>query len=405
MHSTLSLNSVTTKLYGWGKYLNKVQSSQNSSTFTSINLHTPQLLNLLELKDIEYKSIASGFQHGLISFEKKEKNFSKQFGLFSFGLNTRGQLGLNRTSEEFDYGLIKDLPIGKISSIQCGREHSIVKIENENGESSVFATGSSNNGQLGMEGSKLRDNQRIVNYSMKFQKINLNDIKLITCGLDHTALVTKDNNIYTMGWGSDGQLGLGESPPKNKYLPTKIPYFNENKHNIIKISSCNDCTLALNDQGKVFSWGNSEYGQGGQGQIIDRILEPLSINFNEKIIDIASGGSFSLFLTENGQVFTVGFGVLGLGKDMTETLIPSEVIGLKRIQKIIAGPRTAAAINVNGEAYIWGMASPITSSLGLGEDNNHCFIPRILPLNYDKSYIQDIALGNYYNLLISKEQN
>jgi alpha-tubulin suppressor-like RCC1 family protein len=67
-----------------------------------------------------------------------------------------------------------------------------------------------------------------------------------------------------MGWSADGQLGQGF---EDKDIPSKLTFNNQIK----KLSSSTDFTLALSQNGKLWTWGNSEYGQGIQGKIIDRV--------------------------------------------------------------------------------------------------------------------------------------
>lgn len=110
-------------------------------------------------------------------------------------------------------------------------------------------------------------------------------IEHLVCGLDNTILATRgkflkteyskfqinfliyialDGLIYGMGWSADGQLGQGHD---DKDVPSKLSL----KSEIKKLSSSTDFTLALNKQGELWTWGNSEYGQGIQGKVIDRV--------------------------------------------------------------------------------------------------------------------------------------
>jgi alpha-tubulin suppressor-like RCC1 family protein len=73
-----------------------------------------------------------------------------------------------------------------------------------------------------------------------------------------------DGSIYGMGWSADGQLGQGH---EDKDIPSKLNL----KSDIKKLSSSTDFTLALSTEGKLWTWGNSEYGQGMQGKVIDRV--------------------------------------------------------------------------------------------------------------------------------------
>lgn len=74
-------------------------------------------------------------------------------------------------------------------------------------------------------------------------------------------------------------------------------------------------------------------------------MEPLEIKVND-VVDIAAGGPFSVILTKDGNVYTCGYGALGLGKDMIHTLEHSLVKELenKDIIKVFATTDYAAAI-------------------------------------------------------------
>lgn len=67
-----------------------------------------------------------------------------------------------------------------------------------------------------------------------------------------------------MGWSADGQLGQGH---EDKDTPSKLNL----QSDLRKLASSTDFTLALSKEGKLWTWGNSEYGQGMQGKVIDRV--------------------------------------------------------------------------------------------------------------------------------------
>lgn len=67
-----------------------------------------------------------------------------------------------------------------------------------------------------------------------------------------------------MGWGADGQLGQGCD---DKDIPSQVPI----DCSIKKLSSSTDFTLLLTNKHTLWTWGNSEYGQGMQGKKIDRV--------------------------------------------------------------------------------------------------------------------------------------
>lgn len=64
------------------------------------------------------------------------------------------------------------------------------------------------------------------------------------------------------------------------------------------------------------------------------------------VTDFAAGGPFSVILTRDGQVYTCGYGALGLGKEV-QTLEPRLVSELnnKDIVKVFAATDYAAALS------------------------------------------------------------
>ncbi len=105
-----------------------------------------------------------------------------------------------------------------------------------------------------------------------------------------------------------------------------------------------DCCYALTTQGELYSWGNSEYGQTGHGTASQQITAPVRLPINEHIggsisvESVAVGGSFALVLSTEGQLYSVGYGCLGLGQLVETTtfqVIPA-LVGT-RVVKIAAG--------------------------------------------------------------------
>lgn len=156
----------------------------------------------------------------------------------------------------------------------------------------VYSFGNNMYGQLGLGENKNTAPGQLVT-EKKPTLINLKkNIKHIVCGLDNTILATGsrtksvneiyvltslrlENEIYGMGWSADGQLGQGK---EDKDVPSKLDLSIQIK----KLSSSTDFTLALDQDGRLWTWGNSEYGQGIQGKIIDRVREKQGKTKEEK---------------------------------------------------------------------------------------------------------------------------
>ena len=72
----------------------------------------------------------------------------------------------------------------------------------------------------------------------------------VACGSSHMAALSKDGNIFTWGEGRSGQLGHGDS--ETKETPTKVESLIGKK--IIKVACGAHHTVALTDQGELYSW-------------------------------------------------------------------------------------------------------------------------------------------------------
>ena len=65
--------------------------------------------------------------------------------------------------------------------------------------------------------------------------------------------------MYTWGYGKEGELGHGNS--EEYKLPKLVEGLKEKK--LIKIGAGNGFTIALTDEGALYSWGANQFGQLG----------------------------------------------------------------------------------------------------------------------------------------------
>ncbi|CAO3619255.1 unnamed protein product [Cunninghamella echinulata] len=280
----------------------------------------------------------------------------------------------------------------RVHKLACGREHSHIVLRGTENDQ-LYSIGNNMYGQLGLGKSKLTHPGFFVTQSQPQQLHGYQGSRItnIVCGLDNTVFTTDDDKIYAMGWGADGQLGQGNNSTIDKNIPSCLPL----KGDFSKLASSTDFTLALEREGQLWVWGNSEYGQGIQGAKIDRILEPTPIQIDKKVIDMAAGGPFSVILTDDGKVYTCGYGSLGLGTDIIETLSIKQVNGLNNISKVFAATDYAAALSESGELFTWGL-NGASGRLGLGH-YQHEFTPKQIKL--EKKVI-DISLGTNHALAL-----
>ena len=213
------------------------------------------------------------------------------------------------------------------------------------------------------------------------------------CGSDmHTLIRTDSGKIYGLGVNDNGQLGLGYMTDGEK-VPILIPELN----NIIQISAGGFHSLVLDNNGKVYSFGYNSEGQLGLGNENDE-LNPKLIELEDYIVDISAGNYHSLLLSSGGDVYSFGMndsGQLGL-KNNGNRNIPTIIPDIKNIIQISAGGFHSLLLNRNGNVYAFGRGE--YGQLALGNDDVN--IPKLIP---HLNNIIKVSAGNYHSLALNNK--
>ncbi|KAF2591473.1 hypothetical protein F2Q70_00040934 [Brassica cretica] len=93
-------------------------------------------------------------------------------------------------------------------------------------------------------------------------------IEGVAAGLWHTVCISSDGDVYSFGGNQFGQLGTGCDQAET--LPKLLEAPNLENVNVKTISCGARHTAVIADEGKVFCWGWNKYGQLGLGDVIDR---------------------------------------------------------------------------------------------------------------------------------------
>ena len=136
---------------------------------------------------------------------------------------------------------------------------------------------------------------------------------------------------------------------------------------IAKVVCGESHTLALTDNGDVYSWGRGYEGQLGIRKSIETVSIPKYIDtlFRKRVVDIACGSRHSMAIDENGDLYTWGegrCGQLGRGKERS-TIYPTKVEFFDdennpmqvKIKVASAGVGHSACITENNELFTWGL--------------------------------------------------
>ena len=185
-----------------------------------------------------------------------------------------------------------------------------------------------------------------------------NNIKKIFGGETHTFIVLKDNTIFCNGNNGFSQLGLHRST-SDSLITSFINFSIQNielSKKIKKIACGYAYTMFLTNDGNVYSCGAGENGRLGLNSQVN-VCTPQLINFKEnvKIIDIQCGSVMSVFLTSDFEVYSCGQKFYN-GISSEDILIPTKINIPEKIISISVGNGGyhTTALTFNGEIYVWG---------------------------------------------------
>ncbi len=180
-----------------------------------------------------------------------------------------------------------------------------------------------------------------------------------------------DGGIWSWGYGKYGQLGQGQAGSdalneNHANTPTQVAGITD----AIAVTRGYNQTLILHTDGTVSAFGKNSYGQLGDGTEEHRDI-PVKTGLTD-MVQIASGASFSLAVDTDGRVWSWGqnnYGQLGLGmtdKDAHPT--PVQISIDEPIEAVVAGKGHVLALARSGSVYGWGLNA--SSQVGMYDKDN-----------------------------------
>lgn len=128
------------------------------------------------------------------------------------------------------------------------------------------------------------------------------DVKSIAAGHDFSIAVMNDGSVYSWGRNYRGSLGIGSYD--EEFSPTKI----ESLANIDKVETWLGSCIALDAMGNIWTWRDNNFQQLGRQTSPSFEMDPIpgKVEDISNIIGIASG-SRTYVITESYQVIQFGY--------------------------------------------------------------------------------------------------
>ena len=236
---------------------------------------------------------------------------------------------------------------------------------------------------------------------------------MLSCGTATTFVLSNEGDLWVTGLNHQLQLGLSNACQRNRIQPLSWEYFElvhstNNKIPAFRaVYTCGSTTFATTVENSLFSWGNNNHGQLGQGDANDVCL-PARVCFLysdvskdmcllPKIWQVSCGNNHTLILSVDGRILSCGentCGQLGRGDmDFTTTcnrfvvvypLHGQHTAASKNVRSIASGAYVCAMILEDESLWLWG--NHVYGQVPGAPRPGGGFLPRKIPFK-----IEDIA--------------
>ena len=285
--------------------------------------------------------VASGQYHTVIL---------KQDGtVWAWGYNTYCQLGDGTTDPHYYPVQVMDAdgqPLSGVTAISAGWRHTVALKQ----DGSVWAWGSNSMGQLG--------NATVSSSCSPVQVLDsteqpITGVYAIEAGNLHTHALKQGGALWSWGYNSNAQLGLGASGIPVFYPVQTLEAGGQPFVGVSAISADAGFMVALKQDGSVWAWGN---GSGNPTEVLDVAGQSLT-----GVSAVAAGGMHGLVLKQDGSVWSWGWnttGQLGNGtysdRSYADHVLDAEGQPLSGAAAISAGGYHSKVLKLDGSVWSWG---------------------------------------------------
>lgn len=237
----------------------------------------------------------------------------------------------------------------------------------------------------------------------------------VSAGEGHTVGLTADGAVYAWGDNSFGQLGNGTSTSSTVPVPVDTSGVLDGV-TIVQVSAGYSHSVALADDGNIYTWGFGFYGQlgngtagGGSDSLVPVVVDATGALAGRTITSIEAGYYSTTAIDSMGATYAWGHGGYGqLGNGTTaHASVPVAVdahgvLSGVRVVQVAAGWDHMIAVSDDGKAFAWG-------SNGSGQLGTGTTASSLVPVAVDATgvlsgiTVTQLAVGSTHSLALSAD--
>jgi alpha-tubulin suppressor-like RCC1 family protein len=176
----------------------------------------------------------------------------------------------------------------------------------------------------------------------------------VAAGGDFSVALASDGSLWSFGANWTGQLG--DNTVQDHYFPTRVDTSNVGSSNAwIAVDAADRHALGITADGRLWAWGNNDFGQLGLGSTGTSRLRPTQVGTATDWVSVAAGTFHTVAIKADGSLWAWGLNDQRQINGAGGTVSAPVRIGTATDWTVVsAGYCHSVALKRNGTAYAWG---------------------------------------------------